>query len=77
MHIHSRHYTIQGAKAAERAYITDHHLLSKKGYNTLPGAPGASRLFWTMHTKGRLKSQHGAIATLLPHLHGTHNFQDS
>ncbi len=68
LHVHSRHYYVKGAKAAENAFIASNLLFTDRGYNILKGAPGSSYLFWTIHTHGKLLSQRGNIATLLPHL---------
>jgi hypothetical protein len=66
--VHKRYYSIKGAKVAEKAFIAFHHLLTDKGYNLLRGSPASSRLFWTMHNHGKLRSQRGRMAQLLPHL---------
>ncbi len=68
LHVRNRYYSIKGAKAAEKAFIASNHLLTDNGYNLLRGSPGSSRLFWTMHTHGKLRSQRGRMARLLPHL---------
>jgi|688.fasta_scaffold109733_1 predicted GIY-YIG superfamily endonuclease len=68
LHVNNRYYSIKGAKAAEKAFIASHQLLTDKGYNLLRGSPGSSRLFWTMHNHGKLRNQCGRMATLLPQL---------